>query len=163
MKQILLIFGILISHFLFGQDELESNNFHLTYIYSGLGSEYNSMQPVFKVNGNEIIYTLEENSSWNGEFTKKPDTLYIGTLRKSSIDSIIKLTTNIEDTLVYRTNPEIISGGIHSIKIKTNNINLTFRLHNASDPIAEKIIAILNSNIPESERKLWLFKLPENE
>lgn len=163
MKQTLIIFGLFISSFVFGQEKSESNNFQLTYIYSGLGSNYNSMQPVFKVNGPDCIYTLEENSSWSGEFTQEADTVFIGKFRQSSIDSIIKLTSGIKDTLVYNTNPEIMSGGIHSIKIETNKVNLTFRLHNASNPIAEKIVAILNSNIPNDKRKLWLFNLPKNE
>jgi hypothetical protein len=153
MNPTLLILGILISSFLFGQEKSESNNFQLTYIYAGLGSGYNSMQPVFKVNGNDCIYTLEENSSWTGEFTQEPDTLFIGKFRQSSIDSIIDLISDIKDTLIYNTNPEIMSGGIHSIKIATDGIDLTFRLHNASDPVAEKIVAILNSNIPGEIRK----------
>ena len=141
----------------------DNSTFKLTYIYAGLGSGYNSMQPVFKVNGTDYLYTLEENSSWTGEYTQKPDTLHIGKLRKSSIDSIIELTSIIKETLVYRTAPNIMSGGIHSIKIESDIIDLTFRLHNASDPIAEKIVTILNSNIPGEIRKLWLFNLPGNE
>ncbi len=143
--------------------KLDSNFFELTYIYAALGFGYNSLQPVFKVKGTEYIYTLEENSSITGEYTKKSDTLSIGNFRQSSIDSIIELTSTIEDTLVYKTNTGIMSGGIHTIEIATDSIDLVFRLHNASDPIAEEIVAILNSNIPFGIRKLCLFKLSENE
>ncbi len=92
MKQTLLIFGVFA--FLFRQDKSENSNFKLTYISVGLGSGYNSMQPVFKVNGTDCIYTLEENSSFTGEFTKEPDTLFIGKFRESSIDSIVELIKN---------------------------------------------------------------------
>lgn len=162
MKLTLIILGIFVSSFLQGQDQPENNNFQLTFIYSGLGSNYNTKQPVFQVNGTDCIYTSEENSSFTGAFTQKPDTLFVGKIRQTSIESIMALASNIEDTLIYKFNPNIRSGGFYSIKIKTHQINLTFKLHNASDPTAEKIVAILNSNIPRGIKKLWLFHLPEN-
>ncbi len=161
MKNILFI--IYLSTIIGCQKQVEPNsskyeNFSLTYLYAGLGSGYNSMQPVFKVNETNYLYTLEENSSFTGEFTKEPKTICSGKIRTSSIDSIIQLTENIEDTLIYNNNPGIMSGGIHSVHISNNNDNLTFKLHNASDSIAEEVVAILNSNIPKDKKKLWLFQ-----
>ncbi len=62
--------------------------------------------------------------------------------------------------MIYRSNPEVMSGGYHIIKIESDKTNLTFSQHNASDPLAEKIVAILNSNIPKGLRKLRLFNIP---
>ena len=138
------------------------DKFKLTYMYAGLGSGMGSKQPVLRVKGINYLYTLEQNSYY-GEKTLEPDTICSGTLRQASIDSIIELTKSLGDTLVYNTNSSVMSGGIHEIIISHTEIDLTFRLHNASDPIAEKIVAILNSNLPVEVRKLWLFNLVENE
>lgn len=53
-----------------------------------------------------------------------------------------------------------MSGGIHSISVENDKINITFRLHNASDSTAQKIVDILNSNIPADKQKLRLFGFP---
>jgi len=163
MKLVFLFFGILLSTSLVRQDKTESQGCSISYSYAGLGSALNSMQPVFRVNGTNCMYTLEENSSWTGNPPPEPETLYIGKFRKSSIDSILALVSTIDDTLIYRTNPGIMSGEIHTIAVQNEKTNLTFCLHNATDPIAENIVSILNSNIPNDQQKLWLLNLPESE
>lgn len=135
-------------------------NFKLEYSYAGLGSGMGSMQPTFSATGADYVYSLEQNSSLSGEFKKKLEIFYKGKLRESSIDSIVNLVKNIKDTLIYKTNSGIMSGGIHVISIKKDKINITFRLHNASDPIAQKIVDIVNSNIPNDKKRLWLFGVP---
>jgi hypothetical protein len=129
---------------------------------AGLGSMIGSKQPTFRVDGINYLYTLEQNSFY-GEKTKEPDTICSGTLRQTSIDSIISLVQRIGDTLIYNTTIGVMSGGIHEIGITYDTIHLAFRLHNASDPNAEIIVAILNSNIPKDISKLLLFNIPENE
>ncbi|MBR9860396.1 hypothetical protein GYB22_06540 [bacterium] len=138
--------------------QTDHHEFELTYNFAGLGSNMNTMQPVFRVRGTNCIYTYEENSTWTGEFTKEPDTLYVGSFRASSIDSITALISGIQDTLIYKANIHISSGGIHFLNIKTNTQKLEYNLQNTSDSTAEKIIAVLNSNIPSNFEKLHLFK-----
>lgn len=121
-----------------------------------------SMQPVFNVTGTDFIYTSEQTSFYEGTERQKPDTICTGKLRTSSIDSIIDLVDEIKDSLIYRTNIHIMSGGLHNIHISKNNIDVEFTLHNATDPIAQKIVDILNKYIPDNEKKLWLFDMPEN-
>lgn len=135
-------------------------NFKLLYSYAGLGSGMGSIQPTFSATGADYVYSLEQNSSFTGEFQKKPEFICKGKLRESSIDSIVNLVKDIKDTLIYKTNTGIMSGGIHVISIKNDKINITFRLHNASDPIAQKIVDIVNSNIPNDKKRLWLFGVP---
>lgn len=135
-------------------------SFKLYYSYSGLGSGMGSMQPKFIVNGREFVYTKEQNSYF-GKPSMKPDSVCKGTLRTTSIDSILNVVKDINDTLIYKTNTGIMSGGIHDISVKFGKINLTFRLHNATDSSAQKIVDILNSNISESKEKLWLFDFPD--
>lgn len=136
-----------------------TSSFKLWYSYAGLGSNYGSMQPTFKVTGADYGYNLEQNSSFTGKYDKNPEFVCKGKLRASSIDSIINLVKDIKDTLIYVTNTGIMSGGIHNISIKKDKINITFQLHNASDPTAQKIVDILNSNIPTDKERLWLFDI----
>lgn len=134
--------------------------FKLYYSYAGLGSGMGSMQPTFKVTEKKFVYTSEQNSYY-GKPDKKPEKICEGTLRTSSIDSILNIVKDIKDTLVYKTNVGIMSGGIHDISVNYEKINVTFRLHNASDSRAQKIVDILNSNIPSDKQKLWLFDFPD--
>jgi hypothetical protein len=67
----------------------------------------------------------------------------------------------IEDRTIYNTTLGVMSGGVHSIHIEYLNRSLTFTLHNASHPLAEKIITILNSNIPKDQPELWLYNFSE--
>ena len=160
--------GMLISGFgCLSQEVPENGNplhadFELTYMSAGLGSGMGSMQPTFRVQGTKYVYTYEQNSYY-GEKSKQPEMICSGRLRLSSIDSILFLIKEIEDTEVYRTNVDVLSGGIQSIKISNKNTDLIFKLHNASDPIAKEIVDILNTNIPSDKRKLYLFFLPETD
>ena len=128
-------------------------NFKLYYSTSGLGSGMGSMQPTFKVTGKNYVYTSEQNSYY-GKPNKKPENICVGTLRTSSIDSILTILKDIKDTLIYKFNPGIMSGGIQNISVKYEKINVTFKLHNASDSTAQKIVDILNTNIPADKQKL---------
>jgi hypothetical protein len=131
------------------------------YISAGLGSGMGLIQPTFEVNGSKFIYTFEQNSYY-GEPHLEPDTLCIGTFRQSSIDSILNIAATIDDTLVYRTNIHIMSGGIVYVWIKTGDINLTFQMHNAFDTTAQKIVDVLNTNIPTPHPKLRLSSHPDD-
>lgn len=131
--------------------------FHLCYTSVGMGSNFTSMQPVFNANGNKFIYTSEQTSYYNGMEKKTPETILTGKFRKSSIDSILDLIHEIKDSLVFRNNTHISSGGIQYIVITKDKINLEFELWNETDPIAEKIVAILNNYIPDEKGKLFLW------
>lgn len=132
-------------------------DFKLTYFYVGLGSNLGRMFPTFRVKGRRYFYTLEQNSSM-GEPYLEPEFVCRGLLRTTSIDSIIDLVQHIEDTLIYRTNIGIMSGGIHFVSVDYKDIHVSFKLHNAHDPIAQKILDILNSNINPRFERLWLFE-----
>lgn len=134
----------------------EYEDFKLYYSYAGLGSGMGSMQPKFRETGTNYVYTFEQNSFYTKP-DKQPEPRYNGILRNSSIDSIINLVKDIKDTLIYKTNAGIMSGGIHNLSVSFGKINVTFQLHNAYDPTAQKILDILNSNIPDDKEKLWIF------
>ena len=136
----------------------QGSNFKLSYISVGLGSNMFTKQPAFRVNRLDYIYTLEDGWQWKNVEREKPDTLCSGTFRKSSVDSILNLITKIKDSVIYKTNAGIMSGGIDYIDISSDQINLQFKLHNASDSTAQKIIDILNTYIPEKFSKIRLFK-----
>jgi hypothetical protein len=134
--------------------------FKLYYSYAGLGSGMGSMQPTFRATGASYIYTFQQNS-YIGKPDKQPETKCRGILRNSSIDSIINLVKDIKDTLIYETNASIMSGGIHNVSVIYGKINITFKLHNASNKTARKIVDILNSNIPADQERLFLFNFPD--
>ncbi len=134
----------------------DHQSFNLTYLYAGLGSGMGTIQPVFRVKGPQFVYTLEQNSFY-GKKTVKPDTIHTGKFSHQSIKMILDIIKPIEDTLIYKLNPNVMSGGIHEIGITNDSKKLTFRLHNAPDSTAKKIVDILNVYIPDGERKLWLF------
>lgn len=141
--------------------EKQKELFNLWYSFAGLGSNMGSLQPTFKVLGLEYIYKLEQNSSFSGEFDEKPEFICQGKLRQTSIDSIFNLVKNIQDSVIYNTNIYISSGGIHYITIKYKTKDIAFTLHNATDTTAQKIVDILNSNIPKNKKKLWLSNFPD--
>jgi len=133
--------------------------FNLSYLYAGLGSGMGSMQPTFIVKGKNYVYTREQNSYY-GKQDKKTERISDGTLRNSSIDSILDIVKNIKDTFVYKTNVGVMSGGVHHISVEYEKTKVTFQLHNAYDSTAQKIINILNTNIPANKQRLWLFDFP---
>jgi hypothetical protein len=90
--------------------------FKLYYSYSALGSGMGSMQPTFRVNGANYVYTREQNSYY-GKPNKKPENICKGRLRNSSIDSILNIVKGIKDSLVYKTNTGIMSGDVHNISV----------------------------------------------
>lgn len=162
MKLLLLAFGLstalgcLVQSANFQRVDHNPQNFNLTYLYAGLGSGMGTIQPVFRVKNTQFFYTLEQNSFY-GERTLEPDTVCTGAFSHHSIKLILDIIKPIEDTLIYRYNPRVMSGGIHSIGITSDSCKLTFSLTNTSDSTAQKIVDILNTYIPDKKRKLWLF------
>lgn len=144
------------------QDERNGyEDFELYYFYAGLGSGMGSMQPTFRVTNDDYIYTFEQNSFYTKP-DRKPEIKCKGKFRKSSMDSISNLVREVKDTLIYKTNAGIMSGGIHNLSVTFGKRKLTFQLHNAFDSTAQKILDIVNSNIPVDKERLWLFHFPEN-
>lgn len=158
-KLISFICGLLIISIFSGHKNLttEYKGFEISYTSVGLGSNFTSMQPVFYVKDLKFVYTSEQTSYYKNQKINKPETLQVGKFRKSSVDSIVSLIKDIKDSLIYRTNTHVSSGGIHYITVKTSTQKLQFDLHNASDPVAEKIVSILNKYITNPDKKLWLF------
>jgi hypothetical protein len=113
------------------------------------------MQPVFKIKGTNFIYSSEEVWKLPNQKNLQRDTLLIGSIRVSSIDSILNIVKDVTDTLVYKTNVHIMSGGMDDITITSGLKKIRFKLHNASDERAKKIISILNTYIPFGMEKLY--------
>lgn len=133
------------------------NDFQFSYYAAGLGSNMGSKQPTLTVNGNNFVFMLKQNSSsWDGKMDLPTDTLCNGQIRYSSIDSILNLISELKDTLIYNTNPGIMSGGIFNMAITKGENTVGFKLHNGFDSTASQIINILNTNLDCSDRKLYL-------
>jgi hypothetical protein len=141
--------------------KLSPDTFRLSYTSIGLGSNFGGMQPVFRVVGSNFIYTMEQTGFYEGSERQPAVTICYGSFRASSADSIIALVGGVTDTMVYRTNPHIMSGGIHYIHEQKSAYDVTFQLHNTSDPVAQQIVDILNTYVPATEEKLWLWDIPK--
>jgi len=135
--------------------------FTLHFSAAGLGSNFGEMEPVFHVSGVKYIYTYQQNSFYQNEARKHPDTICNGNLKESAIDSIIELVAPIKEPKIYKTNAGVMSGDIEYLQITADNINLEFTLHNAFDSTAAKIVSILNHYIPEDKPKLWVSNYSE--
>lgn len=136
-------------------------NFTLGFVTSGMGSNMGSMQPYFRVKGTSYCYTYEQNSSYWGKKTKEADTICTGQIRSSSMDSILALVAGLKDTLTTEIG-SVMSGAYQSLWIEYGDLNRKFHLHNSTHPVAEKIVDILNSNIPAGKPRLWLFGYVRN-
>lgn len=134
-------------------------NFKLHYMQVGFGSNMSDMQPIFKVDGVNFIYTSGEVWLWPGQTELERDTLLRGNFRTSSIDSILNFISQVQDTLTRKSNPYVMSGSASFIEISTGLKKISFHLHNSSDTTAEKIVSLLNSHIPKEYQKLYINKL----
>lgn len=131
--------------------------FELSFIDAGLGSNFGSKRPKFIAKGMDYTYTLSQNSFWKGQEVEKPEFICEGKLRRSSVDSIIMLINEIQDSSIYKVDPGISSGVYQTLNISYGDREIEFGLHNAYDVTVAKILSILNSNIPPGKRKLYIF------
>jgi hypothetical protein len=152
MKSFLLLFLILISTLASAQKNYR--DFYLYYGFAGLGSNIGKMEPTLRINGTEFRYTLEQNSNWGDQKPEDPQLICTGKIRTSSIDSILSLVSPLKDTSIFKSNPDIMSGGIYDLTIASGRDSLNFELINTFDSVPLKIINILNPYLP-SEHKLY--------
>jgi hypothetical protein len=131
------------------------DKFSLTYTAAGLGSGMGNMMPSLQVFGTKYYYQLAQNSFY-GDSPKQPTPHGEGNIRSTSIDSIIDIIKNIKQKNIDKTNINTMSGTLTNINIKYDELQVNFKLHNASDSAAQKIIDILNSNFPAETKKLQL-------
>lgn len=132
--------------------------FMLSYVFSGLGSNMGTKQPKLTIKGNAYIYQSCINSGYKQGDKIKCDDISSGKISLSSLDSIIEIVNALKDSTIFKINTSIMSGGVHSLSIENNSKQVKYTLHNESDSSALKIIRIINSNLPTSAPKLWLFE-----
>jgi hypothetical protein len=63
----------------------------------------------------------------------------------------------LSDTAIYETNLSVMSGGVHTITMATSIKMVKISLHNANHALADRIVAIINEDLPEGVVKLWLY------
>jgi hypothetical protein len=160
MKFLSLYMALFISStFVYSQKTIDATAdsvFTLCYQSVGLGSNKYRMRPVFKVIGTRFIYTSEQLWQFNNVNKAKPDTLQMGDVSISSIDSILTIAKEIKGDSVYGLNPWILSGAIVYLNITSPLLKLKFKLDNSFDETAKKIVDILNTYITNKYRKLVL-------
>ena len=126
---------------------------YVYYAFSGLGSNMGHLEPKVIITGTKLTYTYAQNSYY-GQRTEEEKPISSAVLRESSIDSILDLVKNLKDTLIFKSNPCIMSGGIHFITIANGKDSTHFELGNTFDYTALKIVDIINEYLP-SNKRLW--------
>ncbi len=138
---------------LFAQTSKSKTDFYFHYSISGLGSGVGILMPTIKIHKTKLVYTKEQNSYY-GKRSKNPEFICSASIRQSSIDSILLLISGLEDSMIYKTNPCIMSGSVTYVTIAYGKDTTKFTLHNTSDYIVIKIVDIINTYLPE-DKKLY--------
>jgi hypothetical protein len=126
---------------------------YIFYAYSGLGSNMGKFAPTLRIKGTKFKYTYEQNSYW-GKKSKRVDKISSGNFRQGAIDSILALVQDLKDTFIFKSNPCIMSGGIHYLLITDGRDTTEFEMGNTFDFTALKIINIINEYLP-NDKKIW--------
>jgi len=138
------------------KNEINQTNFKITYSNFYLFSKAFNIprEPVIYVINNKITYVIEDNENSYGRTPLGADTIWSGVFRKSSIDSIITLTYDSNDSNNKTTeNEDYRLQSIHRLDVSNNFINYTISDYNRLDASSAKnIISILNANLPDSIR-----------
>ena len=135
------------------KQQAKKQAFSLSHVRIGFGSNMFRMQPIFRVDNHNFIYTFEE--VWISPKQKviRKDTLLTGYFRQSSIDSISAIVDTMTQTKIYRDR-HLMSGTQTNLEIITEKKTVNFTLWNASDPTAKKIFHILDSYISDSIKRV---------
>ncbi|WP_460559943.1 hypothetical protein [Ferruginibacter profundus] len=151
IKKITTILLLLLWQQTFAQASKTDSSFYLYYGVAGLGSNLGNFEPTLRIYGHHFIYTKEQNSWWDQRSIKK-ELLRKGTIRQSTIDSILTILQGLKDTTIYKTNPGILSGGITYVAIAQGRDTVNFTLHNTSDTRIIKIVDIINTYLPKNKK-----------
>ena len=120
--------------------------------------------PLVKIEGTTLTYTIEQKTSINKieKWRKNIDTIWNTktvdvsiNLHKETIDTIFNFVKDIKDTLVFKSNNCIMSGGVDIILISDNSFKVEYNLMNTFDSTALSICNILNCYLPE-KNKIWI-------
>jgi len=111
---------------------------------------------MFDIDSLKFTYTLGDVWVSPGAEKAKPDTLITGSIRQSSIDSIMDLIKDLKDTTIDKIETGISSGGIAYLSIFADHNDICYKLFNAYNATADKIAAILNTYIPPSFDKVCI-------
>ena len=127
------------------------NKFKLEYKSHGLGSNtFSSVYPIVEINESKLTYQTKSGS-------------YRKFFAHASIDSITKLISGIKDSLRYSSNECIHSGRLMFLSITNGSKVLVFASQNTIDPVALKIIYIVNAYLPKRHKILVSEKLIQKE
>lgn len=151
IKTTIFILFLLATQAAFAQTQ-KANRFYLYYGVAGLGSNLGNLEPTVIVHKNHFTYRKVQNSYWGKRPDLKSEFINKGYFRQSSIDSLLYLVKDLKDSTIFKTNPCFMSGSIIYISIANGGDTTLFRLGNTFDPIALKIINIINPYLPNNQQ-----------
>jgi hypothetical protein len=134
-----------------------SSEFQLRYSFAGLGSNTGTSAAGFKLEGNHFEIVKEVNKCYEGGLDTNSNTVSEGELSDETMKALMLVFNDLSDTAIYETNLSVMSGGVHTITMATSIKMVKISLHNANHALADRIVAIINEDLPEGVVKLWLY------
>lgn len=134
-----------------------SNEFQLRFSFAGLGDNLGSPAMGFQLEGNHFKIVSEVNKCHEGGLDTNSTTMTEGEMSEESMTALMEVFNESNDTVIYKTDLTVASGGVHTLTMATSIKMVKFSLHNESHPTAKKIIAIINEGLPEGVEKLWIY------
>lgn len=156
MKSIFLFCCLVLSLGLFGQDEL-SEDFYLDYSFAGLGLNTGVPSLGVRIEGTSFKLFEQQNTCTSGP--KYPEGLvYEAELSQDAILELGLLFAEVSDTTIYNSNVSIVNGGVYTLVMHDSGKNFKLSLHNSAHKWAERLVLILNPEIPaDLNKKLKTF------
>jgi hypothetical protein len=156
MKSLFLVCSFLLALGVFGQAKL-SDSFYLDYSYAGLGSNTGVPSLGARIEGTTFKLFQQQNSCYEGQSTPE-GLIYEAELSQDAILELGLLFTEVSDTSIYESNVSIMSGGVYTLVMRDDTKSFKMSLHNTSHRWAERLVLILNPEIPaDLDKKLWSF------
>lgn len=122
----------------------ERSGFKLTYTVAGLGSNMGKKGPYLEIKGLNYCYLYKQNSSWDGTFTEKADTVCTGKLSVTAVDSILLIAKSQIGGPEISAFGTAMSGSLYSLYITQYDFNLHYSLMNTSNVNAQRILDIIS-------------------
>ncbi|MBI3133333.1 MAG: hypothetical protein HYZ14_01550 [Bacteroidetes bacterium] len=142
--------------------EEDTLNFHLIYCFAGMGANFGTRKQYFEVKDSMFVFSMKQNSSFEGQAPLPTDTLNTGYFRNTTKDSVLQIIQGLEDSIITKRNLEVSSGGIVTLTLNYDGHKTLFSLHNCYDDRAQQLVELLNTYIPGNQ-KLFIYDFPAKE
>lgn len=151
-KRIIVFLSSLIFSHLITSGQTNYRTFSFYYSFNRHDSA-GLIQPVIKANGTKLMLIYDKDC-YKVEKVNRTDTIAVGTIRQSSLDSIYHTLSEYKDINVYESIPCILGFGIHSMVIVFNQDTTKLIQNKTYHRAYLKIAGIINQYLPK-DKQIW--------